>query len=168
MEIIPAAQAVESLIHAYGPLVFQTIYGFTDDWHESEDLAQETFAHALKAIDAARATSGANFHAKAWLFRIATNLVLMQRRRFARVRFLPFSCVREGVQDETETNYPSLNAAPVQPAGYAPAPTGDPADLVAERDAIRRTMALLSDTLRLCLLLSVVGGFSAPEIARML
>lgn len=71
METIPAAQAVEALIHAYGTLVFQTIYGFTGDWHESQDLTQETFLQALRAIDAARASSGAHFHAKAWLFRIA-------------------------------------------------------------------------------------------------
>ena len=56
METIPAAQAVEALIHAYGTLVFQTIYGFTGDWHESQDLTQETFLQALRAIDAAPAT----------------------------------------------------------------------------------------------------------------
>lgn len=168
METIPAAQAVEALIHAYGTLVFQTIYGFTGDWHESQDLTQETFLQALRAIDAARASSGAHFHAKAWLFRIATNLVLMQRRRQARVRVLPFSSLQEEGQDETEVDCPCAHAAPVQPAGYATAPTGDPADLVAERDAIRRTMGLLPEPLRLCLLLSVVGGFSAPQMARML
>ncbi|HKF38388.1 MAG TPA: RNA polymerase sigma factor [Ktedonobacteraceae bacterium] len=167
METIPAAQAVEALIHAYGTLVFQTIYGFTGDWHESQDLTQETFLQALRAIDAARASSGTHFHAKAWLFRIATNLVLMQRRRQARIRVLPFSSLQEG-QDETEVDCPGAHAAPVQPTGYATAPTGDPADLVAERDAIRRTMGLLPESLRLCLLLSVVGGFSAPQMARIL
>ena len=164
METIPAAQAVEALIHAYGTLVFQTIYGFTGDWHESQDLTQETFLQALRAIDAARASSGAHFHAKAWLFRIATNLVLMQRRRQARVRVLPFSSLQEEGQDEAEVDCPCAHTAPVQPAGYATAPTGDPADLVAERDAIRRTMGLLPEPLRLCLLLSVVGGFSAPQM----
>ncbi len=43
MEImtVPAAQAVEALIHQYGRLVFQVIYGLTGDWHESEDLTQD-------------------------------------------------------------------------------------------------------------------------------
>jgi hypothetical protein len=39
---------------------------------------------------------------------------------------------------------------------------------VAERDAVQRTMARLSEPLRVCLLLSVVGDFSTAEIAGML
>jgi len=67
----PAAQAVEALIHQYGRLVFQVIYGLTGDWHESQDLTQDTFLTAFKAIEAARQASGANFQAKAWLLQIA-------------------------------------------------------------------------------------------------
>ena len=78
---MPAAQAVESLINEYGKLVFQTIYGLTGDWEESQDLTQDTFHQALKTIDAARAKSGVQFHAKAWLLQIALNTVRMQRRR---------------------------------------------------------------------------------------
>src|SRR5260370_2875064 len=92
----------------------------------------------------------------------------MQRRRQALVRVLPCSWLQEEGQDEAEVDCPCAHAAPVQPAGYATAPTGDPADLVAERDTIRRTMGLLPEPLRLCLLLSIVGGFSAPQMARML
>ena len=66
----PAAQAVEALIHQYGRLVFQVIYGLTGDWHESQDLTQDTFVHAFKAIEAAQQASGANFHAKAWLLQV--------------------------------------------------------------------------------------------------
>jgi Sigma-70 region 2 len=58
---LTAAQAVEQLIQAYGNLVFQTIYGLTGDWEESQDLTQDTFLQALRAIDSARATSGADF-----------------------------------------------------------------------------------------------------------
>src|SRR5712692_9730498 len=45
---------------------------------------------------------------------------------------------------------------------------GDPAEIVAERDAVQRTMAQLPEALRLCLLLSVVGGLSSQEIGRQL
>lgn len=51
----PAVQAVEQLIRAYGNLVFQTIYGVTGDWEESQDLTQETYLQALRAFDVARA-----------------------------------------------------------------------------------------------------------------
>jgi RNA polymerase sigma-70 factor, ECF subfamily len=84
---LAAAQAVEQLIHAYGNLVFHTIYGLTGDWEESQD----TFLQALRAIDSARVHRGADFHAKAWLMRIAVNTVRMRHRRAHIVRFIPFS-----------------------------------------------------------------------------
>lgn len=171
VDIIPAAEAVESLVHEYGKLVFYTIYGLTGDWEESQDLTQDTFHQALRAIDAARAASGAQFHAKAWLLRIALNTVRMQRRRRSIFRFIPFSRMHEGrTQESQETDADSLDerAAPVQPVGYGSHETDDPAELIAEQDVVRRTMAKLPESLRTCLLLSVVGGLSSGEIANML
>src|SRR4051812_20668886 len=54
IDTTPAAQAVEALIHDYGRLVFQVIYGLTGDWQESQDLTQDTFLQALRAIEAAQ------------------------------------------------------------------------------------------------------------------
>src|SRR5713226_3073883 len=119
--MIPAHQAVEELIQKYSKLVFHTIYGLTGDWEESQDLTQDTFHQALKAIDAARAASGAQFRAKAWLLRIALNTVRMQRRRRTLFRFIPFSHMqRERREQASEAEEDVLNqqAAPVQPAGY--------------------------------------------------
>jgi len=171
VNMMPAAQAVEALIQEYGKLVFHTIYGLTGDWEESQDLTQDTFHQALKAIDVARAASGVQFHAKAWLLRIALNTVRMQRRRRNIFRFIPFSHLHDGrTQEERETNAEFLNeqAAPVQPVGYGSFATDDPAELIAEQDAVRRTMAKLPEALRTCLLLSIVGGLSSSEIADML
>src|SRR5215471_16602812 len=101
--MMPAAQAVESLIHEYGKLVFQTIYGLTGDWEESQDLTQDTFHQALKSIDAARSKSGAQFREKAWLLQIALNTVRMQRRRRNIFRFIPFSRLQRDEASESET-----------------------------------------------------------------
>src|SRR5690242_15808396 len=103
--MIPAAQAVESLIHEYGKLVFQTIYGLTGDWEESQDLTQDTFHQALKSIDAARAKSGTQFHAKAWLLQIALNTVRMQRRRRSIFRFVPFSRLQNEVSSSEASSH---------------------------------------------------------------
>ncbi len=172
VETLPAAQAVEALVHEYSKLVFHTIYGLTGDWEESQDLTQDTFHNALKAIDAARTESGSNFHAKAWLLRIALNTVRMQRRRRSIMRFIPFSRMQASgdTQDARETQAEALStqAAPVQPVGYGQQATADPAELVAEQDMVRRTMANLPEGLRTCLLLSIVGGLSSSEIASML
>lgn len=176
MDTLPAAQAVEALISEYGKLVFHTIYGLTGDWEESQDLTQDTFHQALKAIDAARAKSGERFQAKAWLLRIALNTVLMQRRRHSLFRFIPLSRIqkREPDTDERANTYAStldiLNerAAAVQPGGYGITESSDLETQVAEQDAVRRTLARLSEPLRLCLVLSIIGQFSSSEIAQML
>ena len=176
MNPLPAAQAVEQLAHDYGKLVFYTIYGMTGDWEESQDLTQETFVQALRAIDAAYANaSGKPFHAKAWLLQIALNTVRMQRRRRSLFSFIPFSRLqteqqgKEGTgQEATIESAISAQRLPLQPGGYASHDIEDPAEHIAEQDAVRRAMASLPENLRLCLLLSVVSGLSAPEIASLL
>jgi RNA polymerase sigma factor (sigma-70 family) len=168
METLPAAQVVETLIHAYSTLVFHTIFSMTGDWEESQDLTQDVFVQALKGIEAAQAASGANFRAKAWLLRIALNIVRMQQRRRSLVRFIPFSRLRQTQQEEDDTEQLSGAMAPVQPAGYGTPDAGDPAEVVAEREAIRRTLAQLPEALRTPLLLSIVGGLSSSEIATLL
>src|SRR5947209_4621962 len=171
---VPAARAVEALIQEYGKLVFHTIYGLTGDWEESQDLTQDTFHQALKSIDAARAKSGAQFHAKAWLLQIAVNTVRMQRRRTSLFRFIPFSRMeKEQVPGEragsrAPTNIVDEQAAAVQPLGYGASERIDLESSVAERDAVQRTVQRLSTPLRECLLLSVIGQFSTAEIAVML
>jgi RNA polymerase sigma-70 factor, ECF subfamily len=172
---MPAAEAVEALIREYGKLVFQTIYGLTGDWEESQDLTQDTFLQALKSIDPARAKSGSQFRAKAWLLQIALNTVRMQRRRRSILRFSPFSLMQmeklseaKGTIQETDIDVLNERAAPVQPAGFGTTEGIDLEAFVAERDAIRRTLGHLSEPLRLCLLLSVIGQLPTAEIAEML
>jgi DNA-directed RNA polymerase specialized sigma24 family protein len=50
---MPATQAVEALIHDYGRVVFRVIYSLTGDWQESQDLTQDTFLQAFRAIETA-------------------------------------------------------------------------------------------------------------------
>ena len=89
----------------------------------------------------------------------------LRRRRL--VRFVPFTALRKEEQEDDEPV--GERPAPVQPAGYGmDCPVQDPASLVAERDLVQRTMAQLPEALRLCLVLSVVGGLPAHRIARVL
>src|SRR5258708_12083489 len=169
IDTMPAAQAVEALIHQYGRLVFQVIYGLIGDWHESQDLTQDTFVHAFKAIEAARQGSGANFHAKAWLMQIAANNARMSLRRRRLVRFVPFAALRKEEQEERDGELVGERPAPVQPAGYGmDGAVQDPADLIAERALIHRTMAQLPEALPLGLGLSIVGGLPSHPLARVL
>jgi len=166
VETLSAAEAVEQLIRAYGRLVFHLIHGMVHDWYESENLTQEVFLSAFTGIDAARTARGTQFQAKAWLLHIAVNQVRMYRRRQQLMRFVPFSQL-ETVEAGAEVI--SELAAPVQPGGYCTLEGGgDPANLVAERDAVERALAGLPDPLRVPLLLSIVGDLSGVEIAHIL
>lgn len=155
-----AAQAVEQLIQEHGKLVFHVIFGLTNDWQESQDLAQETFLLAFRNIEAARAASGAQFQAKAWLLQIALNVTRMYWRRH-KLRALPFSALQSGREDASGE-------------GEAPAPheeipgEDDPGTLIAERDLVQRCLSQLGASYRIPLLLSIVAGFSSQEIARLL
>lgn len=175
--MLPAHQVVEALIAEYYKLIFHTIYGLTGNWDESQDLTQDTFQQALKGIDAARAASGEQFHAKAWLLRIALNTVRMQRRRRALFRFIPFSSFQEKKGPESNTGAEDqegglealyAQATPLQPQGYGAQRCDDPAEVVAEQDMVRRTLAKIPEPLRKCLLLSIVAGLSTAQIADLL
>src|SRR5258707_8338752 len=126
IETMPAAQAVEKLIVDYGKLVFHVIYGLTADWQESQDLTQDTFLQALRAIEAARQASGVHFHAKAWLLQIAVNMVRMFRRRRSSIRMVPFSSLCEEEQEENGIESIAERAAPVQPTGFGMTVAPDP------------------------------------------
>jgi RNA polymerase sigma-70 factor (ECF subfamily) len=177
VDILPASQAVEALVSEYYKLIFHTIYGLVGNWDESQDLTQDTFLQALKGIDAARAATGEQFHAKAWLLRIALNTVRMQRRRRALFRFIPFSSFQEKKVPESSADtekYESelealyAQAAPLQPQGYGAHRSDDPAEVIAEQDRVRRTLAQIPDSLRKCLLLSIIAGLSTSQIADLL
>jgi RNA polymerase sigma-70 factor, ECF subfamily len=64
------AEAFERLMAQFYPPVFGLLCKWTGNWHDAEDLAQETFLKAYKYL--ARFRSGENF--RAWLFQIAINL----------------------------------------------------------------------------------------------
>lgn len=166
MELVPAASVVEILIQEYGKLVFHLIYSLTGEWETSEDLTQDTFLYALRALDEAREARGEAFHARAWLLRIAVNTARMHLRRRRLMRFSSLSSLAQAQEGETEDAH--VRVAAIQPVGYATRETGDPAEQVSERDAVARTLSRLPESFRLPLLLSIVAGFSNAEIASML
>jgi RNA polymerase sigma-70 factor, ECF subfamily len=73
-------EAFAVLAGAYYDRLHRWLYHLTRDQHAAEDLTQETLLKAFAALDRFRA--GTNF--RAWLFRIAYNSFVNQRRVVAR------------------------------------------------------------------------------------
>src|SRR5207237_3464160 len=74
------------LVERYWERLYRWLYHLTHNRHAAEDLAQETFLKAFAGLASFRTGS----HFQAWLFRIAYNGFVNQRRLTRRVRqFLP-------------------------------------------------------------------------------
>jgi len=79
-------QAFAALVEQYWDGLYRWLYHVTHHREAAEDLAQEAFLKALAGLGSFR--PGSNF--RAWLFRIAYNSFLNQRRGEARARqFFP-------------------------------------------------------------------------------
>src|SRR5262249_47063461 len=85
--LIRAAQqgdrpAFATLAGRYGARLHRWLYHLTHDQHAAEDLTQETFLKAFAGL----ATFRAGTNLQAWLFRIAHNNFVNQRRSSRKVR----------------------------------------------------------------------------------
>jgi RNA polymerase sigma-70 factor (ECF subfamily) len=133
--------AFDRLYRRYLDGVYSYAFYQLGDHHDAEDVTERTFLSALAAID--RFTDeGATF--RAWLFRIAHNAIVNTHRARRRRR--------------TEA---------IPATHHDPAPTADPAGLVARADqarVIRAAVARLPADRRQAVLLRFVDGLSAREI----
>jgi RNA polymerase sigma-70 factor (ECF subfamily) len=75
-------QAFAVLVERYWDRLYRWLYHLTHDRHAAEDLAQETFLKVLTGLATFR--TGSNF--QAWLFRIAHNNFVNQKRAGKRKR----------------------------------------------------------------------------------
>lgn len=85
----------EALAAAHGASLTRLALRLTGNRADAEDLVQETYVRALRALPTFEPGS-----VDAWLRRIATNLFLDQARRRARLRFDPFP---EGAEERVAT-----------------------------------------------------------------
>lgn len=134
-------EAFAVLVEHYWDRLYRWLFHLARHQHTAEDLAQETFLKAFSRLDTFRA--GSNF--QAWLYRIAYNAFLNQRRVAARSK-APFP------DDVPETD-----------AG--------PDEYAISREAMQllsRAIHRLPGEFRAALLLRVEDGLSFREIADVL
>lgn len=101
--------AFEQLVRRYQDRVFNTCWRICGNRSEAEDLTQEAFVKALLAIDRFDGRSG--FFT--WIFRIATNLAISERRKSGRraTRSLNVPS-RDGDAESTGDHVPSDGPGP--------------------------------------------------------
>ena len=85
--------AFNQLVSLYQQLVYNTIFRLLGDYDMASDITQDTFIAAFRSIRTYR--GGASF--RAWLLRIATNLV---RDHWRRIQRHPTSSIDEIVEED--------------------------------------------------------------------
>jgi RNA polymerase sigma-70 factor (ECF subfamily) len=130
------------LVEHYWDRLYRWLYHLTHNQHGAEDLVQETFLKAFAHLASFR--RGSNF--QAWLYRIAYNTFLNQRRNASRMIRQPFP-----------------EALPEEEAG--------PDEQAISHEALQtlvRAIGRLPNEFRAALLLRIEEGLSFREIADIL
>jgi len=145
-------EAFEALVIYYEPRIRRIIYAMTHDVHLTQDLCQETFLAAYRALPRMR---GEELRFAPWLYRIALNQVRSEWRRRKHVMILPFSQPMGGDEVFDEPNEEYL----VSEERFE--------ERVVESDMVQRVLAQLPSASAMCLLLDA-EGFTYKEIADIL
>src|SRR5215472_6260835 len=80
--------AFEALVEYYEPRIRRMLYSLTQDSQLTQDLCQETFLAAYRALPR---MNGDELRFAPWLYRIALNQVRSEWRRRKHVSILPFA-----------------------------------------------------------------------------
>jgi len=146
-------EAFEALVVRYEPRIRRMIYGLTQDVYLTQDLCQETFLAAYRALPHVREE---NLHFTPWLYRIALNQVRSEWRRRKHVTLVPFSTSSD---EDDETWSEAREDLLVSEERFE--------EQIAYRDLVGRVLAQLPIASAACLLLDA-EGFTYHEIAEML
>ena len=132
-------QRYEALVNEYYNDIYRYAFWLSKSQHTAEDLVQETFLRAWRALDSLQNTGAA----KAWLFTIL-------RRENARL-YEKYRPELDDIDDHSIAE--TVQLEPEQEL---------------EREMLHHAMNQLEPEYRDPLLLQVIGGFSGDEIAHML
>jgi RNA polymerase sigma-70 factor, ECF subfamily len=145
--------AFEALVSLYEPRIRRMLYGLTQDMQLTQDLCQETFLAAYRALPR---MNGEELRFAPWLYRIALNQVRSEWRRRKHVTIIPFAVPQAGTENANDGVDEEILVSEDQFEEH-----------VVQRDLVRRALAQLPPASALCLLLDA-EGFTYNEIAEVL
>jgi len=143
--------AFQQLVETYSPRIYNLALKMLGDPDVAEDILQETFINAYRAIDRFEGRS----HISTWLYRIAHNAVLMRLRKEQRIPDL------KSLEDDVDLDVLSA------PGQWDDAPERRllQAELIGKMD---EALANLSEALRVVFVLRDIDGLSTAETAEVL
>lgn len=141
----------QALFDRLAPPLRKLIFGFTREWHATEDLLQETFLRAVRNLHRYRGQSSLT----TWIYSIARNLCLDYVRSSARRRLHLLE---------------SLERAEQEPRPVPESLCLDPGRRVEAEERclqVNRALSSLPPEARTFLVLRICSGLSYREIARL-
>src|SRR5690242_13460687 len=144
--------AFEALVMHYEPRIRRMLYSLTQDAQLTQDLCQETFLAAYRALPR---MDGEALHFAPWLYRIALNLLRSEWRRRKHVAVISLTALPREDDEGSEAGEDYLGAEePFE-------------EQVVELDLVRQVLSQLPPASAECLLLDA-EGFTYAEIAEIL
>jgi RNA polymerase sigma-70 factor (ECF subfamily) len=145
--------AFSDFVERYSSTIYNLAWRMMGDRHEAEEVLQETFISAFRAVDRFEGRSQLG----TWLYRIAYNAALMRLRK----RRLPTTSIDEPIWTEEG------DAMPRQLVDWRRLP--DDQVLSSEfRDVLDAAVATLPETFRSVFVLRDIEGLSTAEVAEVL
>ncbi len=148
----------EALVAKYHRRLYNAVYRMTGRIEDAEEIAQDAFVKALEKLD----SFGGRSSFYTWVYRIAVNMTISQRRRDGRIRFQSLTGADE---DFDRSQAAALSAEMSERRNPGPAAAAESAE-----NARRVTDALeqLDDEFRVVVVMRDVEGMDYARIAEVL
>lgn len=147
-------EAFGILVENYKKMVITTCMGFTNNYHDAEDIAQDVFVELFESLPGFRNEAKLS----TWLYRIAVNKSLNFLRRKKRETFL-HTIVGDKKKSHAEQALDNL-------AGTEQINVN--AELKEQHKLLREAMGKLPENQRIALILSIYHELSYKEIAEVM
>jgi RNA polymerase sigma-70 factor (ECF subfamily) len=144
-------EAVGILVSQYADRLYNYAYYRSSDHHLAEDIASETLAKIIEKIDTYEQR---DVPFKAWVFRIAHNILVNHLRQLKKHNSVPLE----------QADWASENAS----GDWGAADGGDMASQLADRQELQQAIAALADDQRSVFILRFIEGFELEQVALML
>ena len=147
------AAAFDDLVVKYSPRLYGLIYNMTSNHEDTNDMLQDVFAKAYRAIKGFRGKS--SFYT--WIHTIAVNMTLNFLKKRGRRYHLSLDDVDAGIQNDKEFIELTSTSSPVREA-----------DLAELQVRLNEAMMKLSDEHRAVVTMFHIQGMPHAEISKIL